>query len=66
MFNVNEDCFEYDSLNAYKFVTRTHVASNTQLPSQYTAPELNEKVEYFKNKLREPLSDVLAFELDIS
>lgn len=65
VFQVNENGFEYDSLKAYKFVTRTHVASTNQLPSHYAEPELNEKVEYFQNKLKEPLMEALAFELDI-
>lgn len=65
VFQVSEDLFDYNSLQAYKYITRTHVASDHQLPSHYSSPGLTEKVEYFKEKVKEPLLDALAFELDV-
>ncbi|CAL8087343.1 unnamed protein product [Orchesella dallaii] len=62
-FRVTEDVFDYDSLAAYKFVTRTHVASNTQLPDQYYSPELEEQVKHYVEEVKEPILDALQFEL---
>ncbi|ODM92751.1 28S ribosomal protein S30, mitochondrial [Orchesella cincta] len=64
VFRITEDTFDYDSLAAYKFVTRTHIASNTQLPSQYSAPVLEEQVKHYLEKVKKPIWDVLQFELN--
>jgi len=61
---LDEEYFDYDSQNFYKFITRTNVASENGLPDSYSGPDITEKANYFFDKVKEPLLDAVLFEMD--
>lgn len=61
---LTEDMFDYDSQSLYKFITRTHLESDNQLPDFYSSPQITEKAKYFAEKVKGPLLDALKMEMD--